>query len=111
VQKKEIHYNDSMANAGTKYLNAAMQWLVDEGKEKKGMEIDKQEWSLVSNRTNVPQQANGFDCGVFSVVNADFASDNLAFEYVFCSIVLPSFLVHDDVFVSLIHLLLPSCIL
>jgi sentrin-specific protease 1 len=81
VQKKEIHYNDSMANAGTKYLNAAMQWLVDEGKEKKGIEVDKQEWRLVSNRTNVPQQANGFDCGVFSVVNADFASDNLAFEY------------------------------
>jgi hypothetical protein len=33
-------------------------------------------------------------------------------SYVFCSMLfLPSFLVHDGVFVSLIHLLLPSCIL
>ena len=30
---------------------------------------------------HVPTQQNGFDCGVFSIMAADFLSDNLPFTY------------------------------
>ena len=79
VQRKEIHYNDSMSGSGTRFLRAALQWLIDEARDKKGIELDGSEWNLVSG--TVPQQANGFDCGVFSIMNADFASEDLEFCY------------------------------
>lgn len=81
VQKKEIHYNDSMSGSGSRYLNAARRWVVDEAKDKKGVDLDPSEWKLVSSSRHVPQQENGYDCGVFSIINADFASDNLPFRY------------------------------
>lgn len=81
VQRKEIHYNDSMSGSGKRYLLAARQWVIDEGKDKKGLELDPSEWKLVSGNRAVPQQENGFDCGVFSIMSADFASDDLEFRY------------------------------
>jgi sentrin-specific protease 1 len=30
----------------------------------------------------VPQQQNGYDCGVFSIMCADYVSDNLPLSYV-----------------------------
>ena len=81
IQKKEIHYNDSMSGSGSRFLHAARRWVVDEGKDKKGLDIDSTEWRLVSGSRAVPQQENGFDCGVFTIINADFASDDLPYRY------------------------------
>jgi sentrin-specific protease 1 len=82
VQKKEIHYYDSMSGSGKRYLDAMLKWLVDEAREKKGEQLDKSQWKLIDREQNVPQQQNGYDCGVFSIMCADYVSDNLPLSYV-----------------------------
>ena len=77
VDKKEIHFYDSMNGAGTKYLEAAQRWIVDEAKAKKNMIIDPNEYKLVKKQLSMPQQNNGYDCGVFSTMCADYLSDDL----------------------------------
>jgi Ulp1 family protease len=66
-----------MNGAGTKYLEAAQRWIVDEAKAKKNMIIDPNEYKLVKKQLSMPQQNNGYDCGVFSTMCADYLSDDL----------------------------------
>ena len=66
---KEIHYYDSMSGDGRLYLKAAMQWLQDESLQKRGLTLNAtNEWRLIQKRTHVPQQNNGFDCGLFVIM-------------------------------------------
>jgi sentrin-specific protease 1 len=82
VQKKEIHYYDSMSGAGRSQLNALLNWIVDEAKEKKSMTIDRSEWILRGgHQLTTPQQENGFDCGMFSICCASYLADDLPLEY------------------------------
>jgi Ulp1 family protease len=39
--------------------------------------FNEAEWNLIQGSILDPQQNNGFDCGVFAAMNADFISDNL----------------------------------
>lgn len=78
IVKKEVHYYDSMSGSGRKYLLALQQWLKDEAKDKKGVEdLDTSDWKLLDREPGVPQQSNGYDCGVFSIMCADYLSDDL----------------------------------
>lgn len=77
IQKKEIHYYDSMSGSGENYLKAMVQWLVDEGREKKNITIDSSQYKKISCHRDLPQQKNGVDCGVFTTICADFLLDNL----------------------------------
>ncbi len=77
VEKKEIHFYDSMNGSGTKYLQAAQRWIVDEAKAKKDIILDPSEYKLIANHAHTPQQNNGYDCGVFSTICADYLSDDL----------------------------------
>ena len=81
IQLKEIHYYDSMSGDGMQWLESLRQWLVDEAKEKKNIDLDTSEWSLVDRKAHVPQQDNGCDCGVFATICADFLSDDLPLDY------------------------------
>jgi sentrin-specific protease 1 len=81
IQKKEIHYYDSMSGSGKRHMEAIRQWLVDEAREKKQMTLNPAEWKLVDREEHVPQQRNGYDCGVFSIICADYLSDSLPLEY------------------------------
>ena len=81
IQRKEIHYYDSMSGSGTMYLEGLLRWLADEHQTRKGSPLDTSEWQLISREDHVPQQANGVDCGVFTIVCADFISDDLPLEY------------------------------
>lgn len=78
---KEIHYYDSMAGLGHQYLTALRQWVVDESLNKKKIAIDVNDWKLISQEPHVPQQHNGYDCGVFTIVCSDFISDDLPLKY------------------------------
>lgn len=80
IQDRVIEYYDSMGGCGERFLKAILQWLVDEAKEKKKVEIDKNSWHMRSGE-HVPQQHNGFDCGVFTCVACDFISDGLPLQY------------------------------
>ena len=107
MQAKQIHYYDSMSSSGKKYMQTAMRWVKDEGREKLKMEVDESEWKLVDRFDKssmlsihlnnkgaldhvreqveqsagqcryVPQQQNGYDCGMFTCINADFCCDDL----------------------------------
>lgn len=105
MQRKEIHYYDSMSGSGRWYLSNVMKWIVDEGREKHSMVVDENEWKLLDrypkdvvesicassgnteyyravyadkgNMGYVPQQENGYDCGMFSCIAADFFMDDI----------------------------------
>ena len=80
IQKKEILYVDSMngQGKGTKYVKALLRWLVDEARTRKNTALNTSEWKLTS--ISCPQQRNGFDCGVYTVMATNFFSDNLPIE-------------------------------
>ena len=73
---KEMRYYDSMNGGGEAYMAALLRWLKDEAKDKNGIEYDTSDWSCVSQK-DIPQQNNGFDCGMFTILNCDFMSDDL----------------------------------
>jgi len=80
IKLKEIHYYDSMGGSGiNRYLKHILHWLKDESKEKYNNEyiINNNEWKLIDQEDDVPQQRNGFDCGMFTILCADFLSDNI----------------------------------
>lgn len=81
VQRREIHYYDSMTGNGERHLKAILRWLGDESQDKKKCPLDTHGWRLVDGQHDVPQQNNGYDCGVFSIICADFLSDGLPLEY------------------------------
>jgi Ulp1 family protease len=58
------------------YMDAAMQYLKDEWKSKNpGQELPHlSEWKKVKTTIETPKQQNGFDCGVFTCMFADFLS-------------------------------------
>lgn len=71
-RRKEIKYYDSMAGKGKDVLRALSQYVVDEWKDKKERhkldettKPDLSEWKTISTGSDVPQQHNGCDCGVF----------------------------------------------
>ena len=83
IQLKRIHYYDSMNGPGIdRYLKHVFRWLKDESKEKyrNRYAVEDIQWQLIEQEDNVPQQENGWDCGVFSILAADFLSDNIPLE-------------------------------
>ena len=57
------------------YLEAIFRYLEDEHLDKKKTALaDSEEWALVRCQTDTPRQKNGFDCGVFTCMFADFLS-------------------------------------
>ena len=63
---KEIHYYDSMSGYGDRYINYGLRWLADEIMDKKGIAIDINDWTQFQQEDYVPQQHNGYDCGVYT---------------------------------------------
>jgi sentrin-specific protease 1 len=76
-QLKEIHYFDSMRGKGQFYMEGLRDWIRDEALMKNNATLDTSEWKLISRSHEIPQQGNGFDCGTFTIVSADFLSDDL----------------------------------
>ena len=64
MRSNEIAYYDSMLGSGHRYVKSMRRYLVDEMQVKRKLAI-VQKWRLISRPTNVPQQTNGNDCGVF----------------------------------------------
>jgi Ulp1 family protease len=64
MKKKRIQYYDSNGvGSGERHLTIILRYLMDVDKEQQRVKSD--EWMLVPCTTNVPQQKNGFVCGVF----------------------------------------------
>ncbi|NXJ02271.1 SENP2 protease, partial [Psophia crepitans] len=75
VRKKTIKYFDSMGQTGDKICGALFQYLQQESREKRNLELTFSEWTLRSmGPREIPQQRNGSDCGVFTCKYADYIS-------------------------------------
>jgi sentrin-specific protease 1 len=60
IQKKQIKIYDSMGSGGRHYLESLLQYLQDEHMDKKKCALpDIDEWELVGNTRDIPQQRNG----------------------------------------------------
>ncbi|PVD30722.1 hypothetical protein C0Q70_09997 [Pomacea canaliculata] len=70
MKDKKICYYDSMGGNNDQCLNAVRQYLYDESKEKRNVELDLSEWTTEIIK-DIPQQMNGSDCGMFSCMYAE----------------------------------------
>ncbi|XP_039250119.2 sentrin-specific protease 1-like [Styela clava] len=68
---KQIRYYDSMGGANRECLEILKNYLLCEHKNKKGSEINLSDWQLLS-MSDIPQQMNGSDCGVFACKFAEY---------------------------------------
>uniref|UniRef100_A0A3Q1JQ64 Ubiquitin-like protease family profile domain-containing protein n=1 Tax=Anabas testudineus TaxID=64144 RepID=A0A3Q1JQ64_ANATE len=72
-RKKAIMYFDSMGGNNDEACKILFEYLQQESKDKKGKELDTSGWTLHSKkRTEIPQQMNGSDCGMFTCKYADY---------------------------------------
>lgn len=72
-RKKAIMYFDSMGNNNDEACNVLLDYLEQESKDKKGKDLDTSGWTLHSKtRSEIPQQMNGSDCGMFTCKYADY---------------------------------------
>jgi len=91
IPVKEIHYFDTYIEVGNEgeceytdksdyYMGGLIMWIIDEGKRRGEIQTEEG-WSLINRSHDIPQQGNHHDCGVFTIVCADFLTDNLLLEY------------------------------
>ncbi len=80
---KKICYYDSMGKGGKEIIVALLQWLEDKHRSTDSITMfNKNDWILVpGDKTCCPQQTNGVDCGIFSMLCADCLAENSPLEY------------------------------
>lgn len=75
-KEKKFQYLDSLKGIDTQVLEVLARYFVDEVKDKTGEDVDISYWETEFVE-DLPEQMNGYDCGVFMVKYADFYSRNL----------------------------------
>ncbi|KAL8481537.1 hypothetical protein ACS0TY_027878 [Phlomoides rotata] len=75
INKKDekFQYLDSLGGTDERVLNVLARYFVDEVKDKCGKDIDVDSWEREF-VTELPEQKNGYDCGMFMIKYADFYS-------------------------------------
>ncbi|KAK2394968.1 Cysteine proteinases superfamily protein [Trifolium repens] len=78
INKKDakFQYLDSLKGMDNRVLKVLARYFVDEVKDKSGKDIDVSTWDKEF-VDDLPEQENGFDCGVFMIKYADFYSRGL----------------------------------
>ena len=65
-----------MSGPGTAYTDKVKDWLVKEMAAKKKEVLNISEWKVITQENCVPQQeSNPNECGLFTIMCADFLSD------------------------------------
>mmetsp|Transcript_25006 Transcript_25006/g.35018 ORF Transcript_25006/g.35018 Transcript_25006/m.35018 type:complete len:660 (+) Transcript_25006:108-2087(+) len=77
---KRFEYYDSMGGPNKAALKAMRNYLIQEYKDKKKQQFDLTGWTDYMPR-DIPQQQNGYDCGVFMCRYADCISQNKPFNF------------------------------
>ncbi|XP_055814335.1 ubiquitin-like-specific protease ESD4 [Solanum dulcamara] len=73
---KKFQYLDSLRGRDSNVLKVLASYFVDEVKDKCGKHIDVSSWKQEFVE-DLPEQKNGYDCGVFMIKNADFYSRDI----------------------------------
>lgn len=79
MSRGEISHYDSLNRNGTIYLNALKQWIYDVFNDKHH-KIPHSSWQLLQCK-DCPQQNNGCDCGVFTLLCCSFLSEGMPLNY------------------------------
>ncbi|XP_052015603.1 sentrin-specific protease 2-like [Apodemus sylvaticus] len=73
IRKQNIAYLDSMGQSGNSICETIFQYLQNESRTRRNIELDPLEWKRYSMTSEeIPQQLNGSDCGVFTCKYADY---------------------------------------
>lgn len=80
-RKNQLEYYDSMNSSryGMSILSNLEKYLLDEYLDKKGTPFEEKIKKIVADY--IPQQQNGYDCGVFACKFANFISQDLDFTF------------------------------
>lgn len=82
IKEKCIQYFDSMGSPNNHCLKSMLQYLVDEYKDKKNGDLDAGEWKLINmTPSEIPQQRNMYDCGVFACTFAEHLTRQAPFNF------------------------------
>ncbi|XP_015064757.1 ubiquitin-like-specific protease ESD4 [Solanum pennellii] len=78
INKKDekFQYLDSLGGTDQQVLEVLARYFIDEVKDKNGKYIDINSWKLEFVE-DLPEQENGFDCGMFMLKYADFYSRDI----------------------------------
>ncbi|XP_062108655.1 ubiquitin-like-specific protease ESD4 [Humulus lupulus] len=78
INKKEekFQYLDSLKGKDTRVMKVLAKYYVDEVKDKSGKDINVSSWKQEFVE-DLPEQENGYDCGMFMIKYADFYSRGL----------------------------------
>ncbi|MED6281484.1 SUMO1 sentrin specific peptidase 1 [Characodon lateralis] len=72
-RKKSVLYLDSMGGSNDEACQILFDYLQQESRDKKGKELDTSGWTVHSKKpSEIPQQMNGSDCGMFTCKYADY---------------------------------------
>uniref|UniRef100_A0A673TF81 SUMO specific peptidase 2 n=2 Tax=Suricata suricatta TaxID=37032 RepID=A0A673TF81_SURSU len=75
LRKRCLKYLDSMGQKGHRICEILLQYLQDESKTKRNIDLNLLEWTHYSMKPHeIPQQLNGSDCGMFTCKYADYIS-------------------------------------
>ncbi|XP_036063375.1 sentrin-specific protease 2-like [Onychomys torridus] len=75
LRKQSIVYYDSMGQTGQSICETIFEYLQNESKTQRNIELDPLEWKRYSMTSKeIPQQLNGSDCGIFTCKYADYIS-------------------------------------
>jgi sentrin-specific protease 1 len=75
-KEKKFQYLDSLGGVDAHVMKVLARYYVDEVKDKSGEEIDVSSWKQ-EYVEDIPDQENGYDCGVFMIKYADFFSRDI----------------------------------
>ncbi|NXC20931.1 SENP2 protease, partial [Corythaeola cristata] len=77
IRKKIIKYLDSMAGNGDEICETLLQYLQEESRERRNLQLPFSEWTMYSMKSHeIPRQFNESDCGVFMCKYADYISQD-----------------------------------
>ncbi|KAK2998682.1 hypothetical protein RJ639_022866, partial [Escallonia herrerae] len=118
INKKDekFQYLDSLGGQDKQVMRMLARYFVDEVKDKSRKDIDVSSWKQ-EDVVDLPDQENGFDCGMFMIKYADFYSRDvgLCFNQVYSKIkrryMLQVFLGPEAILVGLLVLLAAELIL
>ncbi|KAJ2455571.1 hypothetical protein EV183_000048 [Coemansia sp. RSA 2336] len=79
-RSKRITYYDALLGDNSKCLRLLMDYLKEESRDKCNQEFDDSGWTMACDK-QIPRQRNGYDCGVFAVVFAEYAARDAPFRF------------------------------
>jgi Ulp1 family protease len=77
----KVLYLDSLGKCGKDFLEGIKRWMMDNMNNKGKLDFDISLWSFIDCGKTVPQQLNGNDYAVFSLVNVQHFIEELPLVY------------------------------